>query len=183
MSRTPRYKKLYAERIVPALKEKMGYGNVMQVPRLEKIVLNMGVGSVRENPKLMESAVRDMSLISGQKPIVTRARKSISTFKIREGWEVGAKVTLRGARMYDFIDRFINVAVPRIRDFRGFTLKSFDGKGNFSVGIREQVIFPEIKFDETERTRGLDVSIVTTARTDAEAGELLKAFGMPFRER
>ena len=179
----PRYLKKYREEVIPSLMKELNLTSVMEVPRLEKIVINMGMGNVRDNPKLMESALKDLVLISGQKAVVTRAKKSISNFKIREGWEIGAKATVRGKRMYDFLDRFINIAVPRIRDFRGFQVRAFDGRGNFTTGIREQVIFPEIRYDETDHIRGMDITIVTTARTDQAGYTLLKAFGMPFRER
>lgn len=175
-----RYAVMYREKIVPALMEELDYTTVMQVPRLVKIVLNIGVGNVREDPKQLENAMADMRTISGQQPVKTRARMSISNFKLREGWEIGTKVTLRGRKMYDFLDRFVNMAVPRIRDFRGLPLKSFDGRGNYSVGVREQVIFPEIEYDKIDKTRGMDVVIVTTAKTDAEGQALLRCFGMPF---
>jgi len=175
-----RYAIRYREQIVPAMMEEFSYSTVMQVPRLEKIVINMGVGNVREDPKLLENAMADLRLISGQEPVKTKSRKAISNFKIREGWDIGAKVTLRGRKMYDFIDRFVNMAVPRIRDFRGLPVKSFDGRGNYSVGVREQVIFPEIEYDKIDRTRGMDIVFVTTARTDAEGQALLRLFGMPF---
>ena len=165
---------------MPALMKEFEYTSVMQAPRLVKIVLNIGVGNVREDPKQLENAMADLRQISGQQPIKTRARTSISNFKIREGWEIGTKVTLRGRKMYDFLDRLVNIAVPRIRDFRGLSNKSFDGRGNYSIGVREQVIFPEIEYDKIDRTRGMDIVIVTTARTDAEGQALLKQFGMPF---
>ena len=177
---TPRYQIRYREEIVPALMKEFEYTSVMQAPRLVKIVLNIGVGNVREDPKQLENAMADLRLISGQQPVKTRARSSISNFKIREGWEIGTKVTLRGRKMYDFLDRLVNIAVPRIRDFRGLSNKSFDGRGNYSIGVREQVIFPEIEYDKIDRTRGMDIVIVTTARTDAEGQALLKQFGMPF---
>lgn len=183
MSKVPRYLERYRGEILPALKEELGLSSVMEVPALEKIVVNMGTGNVRDEPKAMEVALKELSQITGQKAVTTRAKKSISTFKIREGWVVGACVTLRRWKMYDFLDRFINIAVPRIRDFRGFSAKSFDGRGNYSIGIREQVIFPEIKYDEVDRVRGMDIAIVTTAKSDQHCMALLKAFGMPFRER
>jgi len=167
--------------VVPALMERFGYKSVMQVPRLEKIVLNMGVGEAVQNPKALESAMEDLALISGQKPAVTRAKKSVAAFKIREGMAIGCKVTLRGDRMYDFLYKLINVGLPRIRDFRGVSPGSFDGRGNYSLGIREQLIFPEIRYDKVDKVRGLDVIIVTTAETDEEAMALLSELGMPFR--
>lgn len=167
--------------VVPALMERFGYKSVMQVPRLEKIVLNMGVGEAVQNPKALESAMEDLALISGQKPAVTRAKKSVAAFKIREGMAIGCKVTLRGDRMYDFLYKLINVGLPRIRDFRGVSPGSFDGRGNYSLGIREQLIFPEIGYDKVDKVRGLDVIIVTTAETDEEAMALLSELGMPFR--
>lgn len=183
MGKAPRYLERYRSEIAPALKEELGLKSVMQVPRLEKIVLNMGVGNVRDEPKTMEKALKELSQITGQKAVTTRAKKSISSFKIREGWEIGARVTLRHWKMYDFLDRYINIAVPRVRDFRGFTVKSFDGRGNFSAGVREQVIFPEIDYDDVDRVRGMNVTIVTTAKSDQHCLALLKAFGMPFREQ
>jgi large subunit ribosomal protein L5 len=155
----------------------------MEVPRLEKVVVNMGVGDAKENPKFLESAVEDLATITGQKPIVTKARKSVAAFKLREGMNVGAKVTLRGDRMYEFLDRLLNVALPRVRDFRGVSDKSFDGRGNYALGIKEQLIFPEINYDKIDKVRGMDIIIVTTARTDEEARELLRILGMPFAAR
>jgi large subunit ribosomal protein L5 len=175
-------KERYKDEVVPALMERFGYRNVMQVPRLEKIVVNMGVGDAVQNPKLLDAAVNDLALVSGQRPVVTRAKKSISAFKIRKGMAIGCKVTLRGQRMYDFFDRLVSVALPRVRDFRGVSTRGFDGRGNFSLGLKEQLIFPEIDYDKVEKIRGMDVSIVTTARTDEEARELLARLGMPFRE-
>ncbi len=166
--------------IRPVLMERMSYDNGMQVPRLDKIVLNMGVGEASQDRKKIESAVEEMSLIAGQKPVVTRARKSIAGFKLRDGMVVGCKVTLRGERMYEFMDRLINVALPRVRDFRGISGKSFDGRGNFSLGIKEQIIFPEINYDRVDQIRGMDVIICTTADSDDEARELLREFNMPF---
>ena len=166
--------------IRPVLMERMSYDNGMQVPRLDKIVLNMGVGEASQDRKKIESAVEEMSLIAGQKPVVTRARKSIAGFKLRDGMVVGCKVTLRGERMYEFMDRLINVALPRVRDFRGISGKSFDGRGNFSLGIKEQIIFPEINYDRVDQIRGMDVVICTTADSDDEARELLREFNMPF---
>ncbi|MGI6454666.1 MAG: 50S ribosomal protein L5 [bacterium] len=177
----PRLTKIYKERVVPELQKKFGYKNIMQVPRLEKIVLNMGVGEGSRDQKLMEALRDNLALIAGQHPVITKAKKSISNFKLREGMPVGCSVTLRNTRMYDFLDRFINISVPRIRDFRGLPNKSFDGRGNYSVGIQEQLIFPEIPYDAIPRVQGLDICIVTTAKTDEEAFELLRLFGMPFR--
>ncbi len=170
----------YINEVVPALMEKFGYSNVMQAPKIEKVVLNMGVGEARENAKALESAVNEMSVISGQKPVVTKAKKSVSNFKLREGMSVGCKVTLRGIKMFYFLDKLMNVALPRVRDFRGVTPKSFDGRGNFALGIKEQLIFPEIDYDKVDKIRGMDIIITTTAKTDEEARELLKLMGMPF---
>jgi large subunit ribosomal protein L5 len=171
----------YQEQIVPQLKERFGYQSVMQVPRLVKITLNMGVGEAINDKKIMENAVGDLTRISGQKPIVTKARKSVAGFKIREGWPIGCKVTLRRERMYEFLDRLINISIPRIRDFRGLSPKAFDGRGNYSMGVREQIIFPEIDYDKIDAIRGLDVTITTTARSDEEGRALLDAFNFPFR--
>jgi len=179
----PRLKKLYQEVIVPEMMKKFNYKNVMQVPRLVKIVINMGVGQETQDPKLLEMAMKELAKITGQQPIIRRAKKSISNFKLRAGMAIGCKVTLRRERMYEFLDRLINAAIPRIRDFRGLSDKSFDGRGNYTLGIREHVIFPEINVDEVERIFGMDITIVTTAKTDEEAYELLRLFGMPFRKR
>ena len=160
--------------------EKFGYKNIMQVPKLEKIVLNMGVGEAVGNPKVLDSAVSDLTLIAGQKPILTRAKKSLAAFKLREGMPIGAKVTLRGERMYQFLDKFMNVALPRVRDFRGISDKSFDGRGNYAMGVKEQLMFPEIEYDKVDKLRGMDIIIVTTANSDEEAREFLKLMGMPF---
>lgn len=176
-----RLREKYYKEVVPALMERFQYKNVMQVPRLEKIVLNMGVGEAAQDPKEIESAARDLAAISGQKPAICRAKKSIAGFKIRKGMPIGLRVTLRGQRMYDFLDKFINATLPQIRDFRGVSPKSFDGRGNYSMGIQEQLVFPEIRYDDIDKIRGLDVTIVTTAKNDEEAYELLKALGMPFR--
>ncbi len=170
----------FKEEIAPALTKKFNYESSMQVPKIEKIVLNMGVGDAVSNAKNLDEAVEELTLISGQKPLVTKAKKSIANFRLRAGTAIGAKVTLRGARMYDFLDKLINVSLPRVRDFRGISSRSFDGRGNYTLGIKEQLIFPEIDFDKVNRTRGLDVVIVTTAKTDEEARELLTQFGMPF---
>ncbi|WP_295885677.1 50S ribosomal protein L5 [uncultured Thiohalocapsa sp.] len=171
----------YREEIVGQLQQRFGYTSVMQVPRLVKVTLNMGVGEAINDKKIMENAVGDLTRISGQKPIVTKARKSVAGFKIREGWPIGCKVTLRRERMYEFLDRLINIAIPRIRDFRGLSPKAFDGRGNYSMGVREQIIFPEIDYDKIDAIRGLDVTISTTAKTDEEGRALLDAFSFPFR--
>jgi len=173
----------YKKEIVPYLTKKFGYKNINQVPRILKINLNMGVGDAKQDAKLLENAVNDLTIISGQKPAVTSAKRAISNFKLRAGMKVGCKVTLRRQRMYEFLDRFISIAIPRIRDFRGLSDTAFDGKGNYSIGVKEQIIFPEINVDKIDRIRGLDVTIVTDARTDEEAFELLKAFGMPFKKQ
>ncbi|RMH60637.1 MAG: 50S ribosomal protein L5 [Zetaproteobacteria bacterium] len=176
-----RLKTFYKEKVVQALTAEFGYKNPMEVPRISKIVLNMGVGEAAQNAKLLDGAVADMTAIAGQKPVVTRARKSIANFKLRAGMPVGCRVTLRGDRMWEFLDRLINVALPRIRDFKGVSPKSFDGRGNYTLGIKEQIIFPEIDYDKVDRVRGMDVTIVTTAKTDDEGRALLKQFSMPFR--
>ena len=170
----------YNEEIAPALTKKFNYTSSMQVPKIDKIVLNMGVGDAVANAKNLDEAVEELTLISGQKPLITKAKKSIANFRLREGMSIGAKVTLRGDRMYDFLNKLINVSLPRVRDFRGVSTRSFDGRGNYTLGIKEQLIFPEIDFDKVNRTRGLDIVIVTTAQTDVEARELLTQFGMPF---
>lgn len=177
-----RLKERYRKEVVPELMKQFGYQNVMQVPRLDKIVLNMGVGEAVRERKLLDSAVREMTLISGQKPVITRARRSIAAFKIREGNAIGCKVTLRGDRMYEFLDKLVSIALPRVRDFRGLSPNSFDGHGNFALGLKEQLVFPEIDYDSVDRLRGLDVIIGTTAPTDEEARALLKALGVPLRE-
>lgn len=176
-----RLKQKYEREVVPALLERFGYKNVMEAPKLEKVILNMGVGEAVADSKAMDAAVGDLGTISGQKPVITRAKKSIAAFKIREGMPIGCKVTLRGERMYQFLDKLINIVLPRIRDFRGVSSKSFDGRGNYSMGLREQLIFPEINYDKVDKTRGMDVIVVTTAKTDEEAHELLRLLGMPFR--
>lgn len=176
----PRMKKLYDEQIIKAMTEKFGYKNPMQVPRIEKIVLNMGVGEATQDKKKVETAASEMALIAGQKPVITRAKKSIATFKLREGMPIGCKVTLRRERMYEFLDRFITIALPRVRDFRGLSPKSFDGRGNYACGLKEQLIFPEISYDKVDKIRGMDVIVTTTANTDEEARELLRLFGFPF---
>ena len=175
-----RLKEKYQKEIATALKEKFNYDSAMQIPKLEKIVINMGVGEVRENPKALESAIKDLETITGQKAVVTKAKKSIATFKIRQGMSIGCKVTLRGERMYTFFDKLISVALPRVRDFRGVNPNSFDGRGNYSMGVKEQLIFPEIEYDKVDKIRGMDIIFVTTAKNDEEAKELLKQFGMPF---
>ena len=175
-----RMRKQYTEEVVPALIKRFGYKNINEVPRLEKIVLNMGLGDCKDNSKSLQQAVEELKMIAGQKPVITTAKKSVANFKVREGMNVGAKVTLRGNRMYDFLDKFISIALPRVRDFRGISSKSFDGRGNYAVGVKEQLIFPEIEFDKVEKVRGFDICIVTTAKTDEEARELLKLLGMPF---
>jgi len=177
-----RLQELYKTEIVPMLLEKFGYASVMQVPRLVKVTLNMGVGEAVGDKKVLDNAVADMTLIAGQKPVVTKARKSVAAFKIREGWPIGCMVTLRRDRMYEFLDRFIAIAIPRIRDFRGFSPRSFDGRGNYNAGLREQIIFPEIDYDKVDAVRGLDVSVTTTARTDDEGRALMAAFSFPFRQ-
>jgi large subunit ribosomal protein L5 len=176
-----RLQQYYRETVAPKLREQFSYGNVMEVPRITKITLNMGVGEAVADKKIMEHAVGNLTQIAGQKPIVTLSRKSIAGFKIREGWPIGCKVTLRRDRMYEFLDRLVNIAIPRIRDFRGFSARAFDGRGNYSLGVREQIIFPEIDYDKIDAIRGLDITITTTARTDAEGRALLAAFNFPFR--
>ncbi len=175
-----RFKDFYKTEVVPALIKKFNYKNIMEVPKLDKIVINMGVGEAKENPKALESAVSDLTIISGQKPIITKAKKSIANFKLREGMSIGCKVTLRGEKMYDFADRLISLALPRVRDFRGVNGNSFDGRGNYALGIKEQLIFPEISYDKIDKVRGMDIIFVTTAKTDEEAKELLTLMGMPF---
>lgn len=176
-----RLKDKYQNEIAPALRQKFGYKNVMQIPKMDKIVVNMGVGEAVQNAKAMDFAVADLMKLSGQKPIVTKAKKSIAAFKLRAGMSIGCKVTLRGQRMYEFMDRLLNVALPRVRDFRGISENAFDGRGNYTLGIKEQLIFPEIDYDKIDKLRGMDVVFVTTAKTDEEARELLRGFGMPYR--
>lgn len=178
----PRLKDKLNSETIPALQKHFGYKNIMQAPRLEKVVINMGVGEAIQNSKAIDAAVSDLAAITGQKPVVTRAKKAISNFKLRAGMPIGVKVTLRGDRMFEFLDRLINVALPRVRDFRGISGKAFDGRGNYALGLREQLIFPEMEYDKIDKVRGMDVVIVTTARSDEEAKELLKGLGMPFRE-
>jgi large subunit ribosomal protein L5 len=177
---TPRLRALYDEQIVKAMTERFGYKNRLEVPRLEKIVINMGVGEATQDKKRVESAAAEMTLIAGQKPVITKAKKSIAQFKLREGMPIGCKVTLRRDRMYEFLDRLITVALPRVRDFRGLNPKSFDGHGNYAMGLKEQIVFPEINYDEIDKVRGMDVIVTTTARTDDEARELLRLFDFPF---
>ena len=177
-----RLQERYEKEVVPAMMEKFGYKNVMQVPKLEKIVINMGVGEAKDNPKVLESAVSDLQILSGQKPILTRAKKSVANFKIRENMALGCKVTLRKANMYEFADKLMSIALPRVRDFRGVSSKAFDGRGNYSLGIKEQLIFPEIEYDKVDKVRGMDIIFVTTANTDEEARELLRFLGMPFAQ-
>lgn len=174
-----RLKEKYQNEVAPAMQEKFKYKSVMQIPKLEKVVINMGVGDVKENAKALDSAVNDLSIISGQKPIITKAKKSVAAFKVRQGMNIGCKVTLRGDRMYEFVDKLFNVALPRVRDFRGVSPNAFDGRGNYSLGIKEQLIFPEIDYDKVEKVRGMDITFVTTAKTDEEAKELLILLGMP----
>lgn len=178
----PRLQERYNNEVVQAMIEKFGYKNVMEVPKLEKIVLNMGVGEAKENAKVLESAVADMQLITGQKPVVTRAKKSIANFKLRENMPIGCKVTLRKQKMYEFADKLMSIALPRVRDFRGVSDKSFDGRGNYSLGIKEQLIFPEVEYDKIDKVRGMDIIFVTSAKTDEEARELLRFLGMPFAQ-
>lgn len=178
-----RLQEKYINEVVPALVEKFGYKNVMEVPKLEKIVVNMGVGEAKDNAKVLESAVSDMQLITGQKPVVTRAKKSIANFKIRENMPIGCKVTLRKQKMYEFADKLMNIALPRVRDFRGVSDKAFDGRGNYSLGVKEQLIFPEVEYDKIDKVRGMDIIFVTTAKTDEEARELLRFLGMPFVQK
>jgi len=175
-----RLKEKYRNEVAQAMMQKFGYKNVMEIPKVEKVVINMGVGEAVGNPKVLDAAVNDMTLIAGQKPVITRAKKSIAAFKIREGMPIGAKVTMRGERMYQFLDKLVNISLPRVRDFRGISPKSFDGRGNYTLGIKEQLIFPEIEYDKVDKIRGMEIIIVTTAKTDEEARELLRLMGMPF---
>ena len=175
-----RLQEKYNNQVAPAMMEKFGYKNIMEIPKLDKIVINMGVGNAKENPKGLEKAVEEMEMISGQKPVITRARKSVANFKLREGMPIGAKVTLRSDKMYYFLDKLVSVSLPRVRDFRGVNPNAFDGRGNYALGVKEQIIFPEIEYDKIDQVRGMDVIFVTTAKTDEEARELLKLLGMPF---
>lgn len=177
-----RLKETYLNEIVDGMTKKFGYKNVMEVPKLDKIVINMGVGEAKDNAKVLDTAIKDLEIISGQKPVITRAKKSIANFKLREGMPIGCKVTLRGEKMYEFADRLINLALPRVRDFRGVNPNAFDGRGNYSLGIKEQLIFPEIEYDKVDKVRGMDIIFVTTAKSDEEARELLTQFGMPFKK-
>ncbi len=177
-----RLREYYEKEIVEAMTKKFSYKNVMAVPKLEKIVINMGVGEAKDNAKVLDGAVKDLTIISGQKPLVTKAKKSVAAFKLRQGMPIGCKVTLRGERMYEFADRLINIALPRVRDFRGVKANSFDGRGNYTMGIKEQLIFPEIEYDKVDKIRGMDIVFVTTANTDEEGRELLRLFGMPFEK-
>ena len=177
-----RLKEQYNKEIAPALFKELGLDNVMQTPRIEKVVVNIGVGEALDNPKALEAAVNDLTIITGQKPVVTAAKKAISNFKLREGRQIGVKVTLRGEKMWAFLDRLINIALPRVRDFRGVSAEAFDGRGNYTLGLQEQLIFPEIDYDKVDKVRGMDIIFVTTAKTDEEARELLTGFGMPFRK-
>ncbi len=178
----PRLKDTYKAEIVPAMMQKFEYKNINQVPRLEKVVINMGMGDAKDNPKALESGVDDLTVIAGQKPVVTTAKKSVANFKVREGMKIGAKVTLRGNRMYEFLDKMISIAIPRVRDFRGLSKESFDGRGNFAMGFKEQLVFPEVEYDNVDQIRGMDIIVVTTAKTDEEARELLTQMGMPFAQ-
>ena len=177
-----RIKEKYLAEAVPALQQKFGYKNVMEIPRLEKVIINMGLGDCKDNAKALESAVAELTQIAGQKPLVTKAKKSVANFKLRQGMNVGAKVTLRGSRMEEFMDKLVNIALPRVRDFRGVSAKAFDGRGNYALGIKEQLIFPEIDYDKVEKIRGMEMIFVTTAKTDEEAKELLRLLGMPFAQ-
>ena len=183
MANTPNLKKLYQDEVAPALMQKFGYKSTMQIPRLEKIVLNVGCSEARENAKVLDAVVSDLAAITGQKAVVTKAKKSVANFKLREGMPIGAKVTLRGNKMWEFLDRLFNVALPRVRDFRGISADSFDGRGNYALGIREQLLFPEIEYDKIDKIRGMDIVVCTTAQTDEEARELLKLVGAPFATR
>jgi large subunit ribosomal protein L5 len=176
-----RLKERYVKEIVPALVKRFGYENIMQVPKLEKVVLNMGLGDAKDNAKMLETAVGELSIIAGQKAVVTKAKKSVANFKVRMGMNVGAKVTLRGERMYQYVDKFISIALPRVRDFRGVSTSSFDGRGNYAMGVKEQLIYPEISYDKVEKVRGMDIIFVTSAKTDEEARALLELLGMPFQ--
>ena len=180
---TSRLKIKYQDEVVKDMMEKFSYDSVMQVPKLEKVVINMGVGEARDNPKALESAIKELQIIAGQRPLVTKAKKSIANFKLREGMKIGAKVTLRGVRMYEFLDKLMNIALPRVRDFRGVSATAFDGRGNYALGIKEQLIFPEIEYDMVDSIRGLDIVIVTTAQTDEEARVFLEKMGMPFKKQ
>ena len=183
MANTPNLKKLYQDEVAPALMQKFGYKSPMQIPRLEKIVVNVGCSEARENPKVLDAVVNDLTTITGQKAVITKAKKSVANFKLREGMPIGAKVTLRGNKMWEFLDRLFNVALPRVRDFRGISADAFDGRGNYALGVKEQLIFPEIEYDKIDKIRGMDIVVCTTAQTDEEARELLKLVGAPFATR
>ena len=183
MANTPNLKKLYQDEVAPALMQKFGYKSVMQIPRLEKIVVNVGCSEARENAKVLDAVVNDLTTITGQKAVITKAKKSVANFKLREGMPIGAKVTLRGSKMWEFLDRLFNVALPRVRDFRGISADAFDGRGNYALGVKEQLIFPEIEYDKIDKIRGMDIVVCTTAQTDEEARELLKLVGAPFAGR
>ena len=183
MANTPNLKKLYQDEVAPALMQKFGYKSTMQIPRLEKIVVNVGCSEARENAKVLDAVVNDLTTITGQKAVITKAKKSVANFKLREGMPIGAKVTLRGSKMWEFLDRLFNVALPRVRDFRGISADAFDGRGNYALGIKEQLIFPEIEYDKIDKIRGMDIVVCTTAKTDEEARELLKLVGAPFAGR
>ncbi len=183
MANTPNLKKLYQDEVAPALMQKFGYKSTMQIPRLEKIVVNVGCSEARENAKVLDAVVNDLTTITGQKAVITKAKKSVANFKLREGMPIGAKVTLRGNKMWEFLDRLFNVALPRVRDFRGISADAFDGRGNYALGVKEQLIFPEIEYDKIDKIRGMDIVVVTTAKTDEEARELLKLVGAPFAGR
>lgn len=183
MANTPNLKKLYQDEVAPALMQKFGYKSTMQIPRLEKIVVNVGCSEARENAKVLDAVVNDLTTITGQKAVITKAKKSVANFKLREGMPIGAKVTLRGNKMWEFLDRLFNVALPRVRDFRGISADSFDGRGNYALGVKEQLIFPEIEYDKIDKIRGMDIVVCTTAQTDEEARELLKLIGAPFATR
>ena len=183
MANTPNLKKLYQDEVAPALMQKFGYKSTMQIPRLEKIVVNVGCSEARENAKVLDAVVSDLTTITGQKAVITKAKKSVANFKLREGMPIGAKVTLRGNKMWEFLDRLLNVALPRVRDFRGISADAFDGRGNYALGVKEQLIFPEIEYDKIDKIRGMDIVVCTTAKTDEEARELLKLVGAPFAGR
>ena len=183
MANTPNLKKLYQDEVAPALMQKFGYKSTMQIPRLEKIVVNVGCSEARENAKVLDAVVSDLTTITGQKAVITKAKKSVANFKLREGMPIGAKVTLRGNKMWEFLDRLFNVALPRVRDFRGISADAFDGRGNYALGVKEQLIFPEIEYDKIDKIRGMDIVVCTTAKTDEEARELLKQIGAPFASR
>ena len=179
---TPRLQEKYTNEVIQAMTEKFGYKNIMEVPKLEKITLNMGLGGIKDNQKMLETAAQELAIISGQKPVMTKAKKSIANFKLREGMPIGCKVTLRKEKMYDFMDKLMNISLPRVRDFRGVSATSFDGRGNYTLGVKEQLIFPEIEYDKVDKVRGMDIIFVTTAKTDEEARELLTLFNMPFQK-